>query len=228
VEGKGLVFSVILVLAFLIFASCCITYPAAKDTTPNKSTDALIPNPTVISYFLPAGNASNISAEIPVLSSNQTVLSDEAGKQKLAAIAPIQSYKFNMTEWQKKLDTDLLYIIDPAFPEMGNSRDEVKKRMSENGQLLYADEAIKKFNLQNRSEHPVGDHALIYITINSSAPDQNIDPYITKIMKKRDNMVTAWVDLNNLKQLASLKAVQNIHEVIPADFGYIPVENSSG
>jgi hypothetical protein len=172
-----------------------------------------------ISDRLPATNVSNTPLRTPVPLSNQMVTSDYIDKQKLAAIALFQSYKFNMSEWQRKLPSDLVYILDPNFPEQGNSRDEVKRMMSKNDQLVYADEAIKIFGLLLNANHPVGDQVHVYVDINSSMADQDIDSYLTKVTRRQNLTITAWADLNNLKQLASLKAVRNIRLVFPADFG---------
>jgi len=150
-----------------------------------------------------------------VPSSNQTLTTDESGKAKLTAIAAFQNYKENMTKWKTKLPTDLLYIIDPSFPEMGNTRERVKETMKRHNQLMYANEAIKIFNIHQISNQPVGDHVYVYIDVNASFSTHAVESHVTKVDNVfKDftglNRVKAWVDLNNLEKIASLNEVTGI------------------
>ena len=150
-----------------------------------------------------------------VPSSNQTLTTDESGKAKLTAIAAFQNYKENMTKWKTKLPTDLLYIIDPSFPEMGNTRERVKETMKRHNQLMYANEAIKIFDIHQISNQPVGDHVYVYIDVNASFSTHAVESHVTKVDNVfKDftglNRVKAWVDLNNLEKIASLNEVTGI------------------
>jgi hypothetical protein len=164
------------------------------------------------STALPGNNASIT----PTFTQIPTLSVDQIGKS--AAIAPFQRYKDNMTEWQRKLPTQLLQIIDPNFPKTGNTPEEVKALMSKRYQLLYADEAIRQFDIQNTSSQPVGDHIYVRIYRNSSASMQILDSYITKI-NDRDpkGAIVAWVDLNKIEKVASLQEVTGVDIVIPGE-----------
>lgn len=169
-------------------------------------------------------NTINKTQRAGVLLQNQSLTPNVAEKQKLAAIVIFQNYKENMTEWQKKLPTDLLYIIDPKFPEMGNTREQVKEMMRGHNQLVYADEAIKIFGISQTSGQPVGDHVNVYISVNASVSTRIVESYFTKVDNIfKDftgvNRITGWVDLNNLEKIASLKEVSGIDLVIPPSLG---------
>ncbi len=159
-----------------------------------------------------ADNGSAKTTAAPTPNQTPTVDSSVIGKQKLAAIAPIQDYKQNMEGWQKKLPTDLLYILDPDFPKMGNTRDEVKVWMNERGWLIFADEAVKKFNLKP----PAGDHVFVSVAIISSASPDVIDPFVAWREEygynstNGDHHISAWVDLNDIEKLASIEGVSII------------------
>jgi hypothetical protein len=191
--------------------------------TPDRSTIVLLLVVTLV--LLGAGcvgqqidnNSTALPTEnvsiAPTFIENPTLSSDQDGKGKLAAIAPFLLYKENMTEWQRKLPTQLLEIIDPNFPKMGITPEQVKKMMRGHDQLLYADEAIKQFNIRNSSMVPVGDHVHIYILTNSSVSLEKMETMITKIeWRGKDfysnaNKTVAWVDLNNIEKISSLNEV---------------------
>jgi Na+-transporting methylmalonyl-CoA/oxaloacetate decarboxylase gamma subunit len=197
--------TVVILIIFLLICSVRLVSAAGNTSFLNNNTVSI----------------SNTEQQTPTPSSNQTLTTAESGKAKLTAIAAFQNYKENMTEWKTKLPTDLLYIVDMNFPEMGNTREHVKETMKRHNQLMYANEAIKIFDIHHISNQPVGDHVYVYIDVKASFSTLAVESLVTKVDNViKDftglNRVKAWVDLNNLEKIASLNEVTGISLV---DFG---------
>ena len=161
----------------------------------------------------PTINTSTVSEPLQ----HPTLSPADDGKTKPAAIAPIQDYKTNKAEWQRKTANQILQIVDPYYPKMGNTPDEVKMMMHDDFEtLLYSEEAIKNFGIQNTSSQPVGDHVNVFIYVNSSVSTYNVEKLMTMVEGRyqdyysKDYQLIGWVDLNNIKTIASLKNVNRI------------------
>lgn len=84
-------------------------------------------------------------------------------------------------------------------------------------QLIPAEEAVIKFNLSPSGSQPVGDQVYLYIFLNKSASTNEIDSYVTNVTDREEKMhvAVAWVDLNNLVKLISVRNVDHIRVVEP-------------
>jgi phosphate/sulfate permease len=203
-------------LALMVFVCCAAS--AGTDDNSTASGNTLV-------------NASQRAAPDNTISPTQTLPKNMSGKAKLAAIDSSLQYKENMTEWQRKTSTQILYLIDPKFPEMGVTREQMKRMMRDQGQLLYASEAIKTFTIQNVSGHSIGDHVFVTIDINASASSKHVESYATNIYGIYEevpgiNRVVAWVDLNNVERISTLKEVHRIELVIRAETATVITKNS--
>jgi hypothetical protein len=94
--------------------------------------------------------------------------------------------------------------------------------MHENYRLLYADEAIKQFNISRSSQQLTGDQVYVQIYRNLSASPHALDSYITNITDQRRLTLYAWVDLNTLEKLASLNEVTGVSSIPPLVFASTP------
>lgn len=154
----------------------------------------------------------NTTPHIELISVSQTLTPNPDQKAKLSAIQQLVQYKANKTPAQGKISDDLLYLIDPNYPELGNTRDEKKKTWHDYFHaFLYSAEAKNKFG-QNNSGNASGELAHVVIQVKPSTSIQEISPYLTNITSyySGDTLLTAWVDLNSLPSLASDKNVMSI------------------
>jgi hypothetical protein len=148
----------------------------------------------------------------PLPNQNQT-LSDENDKAKLAAIAPILKYKKNMAEWQKKLPTDLLYVLDPDCPDIGNTREQIKSGWKCLDQLIPS-ENVTRLDIKY-PKSPVGDYLHVQIKLIPNSSISVIEPYVATL-KEAECRECYWVDMNQLQELASMKEVQTIDLIYPS------------
>lgn len=162
-------------------------------------------------------NVNYTEKQTLVPSSNQTLASYENGKAKLAAIEPILSYKENMTFWQKKISSQILYIIDPKYPEMGNTREQVKEFLRDNNQLIYFNEVSTKLGFNQTMKMPVEDIIHINIYVKPDVSPRIIIPYAVNVssLSETEHIAIAWVELNNIEKLASLEEISWIELVGP-------------
>ena len=110
----------------------------------------------------------------------------------------------NMTFWQKKLPTPILEIIDPNAPLSGMTRNEIRKQLILEENLMPTDEVFTKLGVRQ----PTGDLVKVTINVNSSVSTQIVDPYVIYLIGKRSNLVDAWVDINTIEKIASLDEVK--------------------
>lgn len=124
----------------------------------------------------------------------------------------IQS-KDNLTDAQKKVSTDLLQLTDIIYIPSGITRDVLEQQMEKDNQLIRVDENGTKTNEKSNA------HKLVYVYIKTR---DNTDLTLLKTnvwnitdTDSHNNLVVAWVDTNNLINLASLDSVQSIRTVTP-------------
>ena len=137
-----------------------------------------------------------------------TLSSDQIGKAKLAAIAPFQSYKANLTRSQRKISSDLLYIIDPNSPEEGNTREQIKADWTCFDSLIPENRTDRL--IINNPKSPGGDYVALHITMSSkNSTRDSIKPYIARLKKGDKGWChdCDWVNLNQIEQLASIDEV---------------------
>jgi hypothetical protein len=121
--------------------------------------------------------------------------------------------KDNLTDSQKKVSTDLLQLLEIITLPSGITHDVLERQMEKSHQLMWVDENGTKTNEKSNA------HTLVYVYIKTrDTPDliplKAIVWNITDI-DSSNNLVVAWVDTNNLIDLASLDSVQSIRTVTP-------------
>ena len=188
---------IVLGIALLLILTCGISCANANDTSFVSNNNSAAPN-------------NSIQQQIPTISSNPTLISDDTGKAKLAAIEPILSYKANMTYWQKKISSDLLQIVDPDYPLGVTTVSQQKQLLRKFMQLIPADNVSTELNVSANPNQKFGDVVIVNIIIDQSASTDAIAPYTTKIIGFEKRTVLAWVDLNNIIDLAKRDDVTNI------------------
>jgi hypothetical protein len=118
----------------------------------------------------------------------------------------------NLTEAQKKLSTDLLQLIGIINLPKGITQDTLEQQMKQNHQLKWVDETGVSSNGTIR-------HKLVYvyITTNENADQNLIKANIWNITNSDTsfNIIVAWVDTDNLQNLAMIDSIKSIRTVIP-------------
>ncbi|MCK9592604.1 MAG: hypothetical protein M0Q91_11410 [Methanoregula sp.] len=165
-------------------------------------------------------NASINSTKLPT--ATQTIITnitlDNVTKELLASQERLASYRENLTVAKRRIPNNLLFVIDPNYPPTSEETPaQAKKMMIAKHQLIPAEEAIIKFNLSPSGNQSVGDQVYLYVFLNASAPTNEIDSYVTNVTDREEKMhfAVAWVDLNNLEKLMSVRNVDHIRIVEP-------------
>jgi hypothetical protein len=165
-------------------------------------------------------NASINSTKLPT--ATQTIITnitlDDVIKELLAAQERLALYRYNLTDAKRRIPNNLLFIIDPNYPSTSEQTPaQARKIMIARHQLIPAEEAVIKFNLSPSGSQPVGDQVYLYIFLNKSASTNEIDSYVTNVTDREEKMhvAVAWVDLNNLVKLMSVRNVDHIRVVEP-------------
>jgi len=138
---------------------------------------------------------NNTLKEIPDVSKNLSIVS-----------------KNNFTDAQKKLSTDLLQLIGVINLPDGISRNMLEQQMNQNRQLKWVDDSGATIN--ETTGHKL---VYVYITTGKNTNESLIKASVWNItdIDPANNLVVAWVDTNNLINLASLESVQSIQTVTP-------------
>jgi hypothetical protein len=118
----------------------------------------------------------------------------------------------NLTDTQKKLSTDLLQLIGIINLPDGMTKDNLELQMIQNHQLKWVDDTGAPTN-------GIIGHKLVYVYITTS---ENADLDLLKgniwNISNADpafNLIVAWVDVDNLTNLASIDSVKSIRTVLP-------------
>jgi len=112
--------------------------------------------------------------------------------------------KENLSTAQKKLSTDLLQLTDNSYLPLGLTHDAMVLQMEQNHQLTHVAETGNTL-------------VYVYIKTSDNADITNINKSVWNVTNTdpANHLVVAWVDVNNLINLASLDSVQSIRSVIP-------------
>lgn len=121
-------------------------------------------------------------------------------------VSNFDSLKLAMSEEDGKLSTGLLQLTDDKYLPEGASRKNVIGGMQAQGEINTAGSG--KGALTAEQVH-------VYIQLAEGADTNIIKPYVSKIESrdKSARLVTAWVDVLQLKELASLEGVSGIDVV---------------
>ena len=126
-------------------------------------------------------------------------------------ISEVNEKKDAMDSVEKKLSYQLLQLADSQYLLPNTSRNELIDQMKEQRQIAEAPV------LNNANGSSSGLNVYVYVKLKEGNTPNILSKYVSKI-EDQDmdyNLVTAWVDVNSLKSLAALDAVQSIQEVIP-------------
>jgi len=134
---------------------------------------------------------------------------------------PVMQQKSLSPAVQRKISTNLLYIIDSSVPETGISRDEVQNQMETEGKLMTVTQesgSAKSGLRAAAAAEPAANLVLVYIDLVPSAPTSAVDAYVSSVTERneQDHSVVAWMNINNLDTLASLDAVSNVRTAEPS------------
>ncbi|MDD4048552.1 MAG: hypothetical protein PHI90_06965, partial [Clostridia bacterium] len=135
----------------------------------------------------------------------------EKDASDIEANKKIKKTKDQKTSTQKKISTDLLYLLDESFIPESMTQKQVKKQMISNKQY-------RALGCVTRSgeKNSTGDMVYVYINLKPNASTKIIKPYVNKIENKneKNHIAVAWVELGQLEALASLDGVRNIRTVL--------------
>jgi hypothetical protein len=151
------------------------------------------------------GTASGTGAAIPTTA---TMLRKFTPPQDHATA--MRLYQGNLSHAQSKIPDDLRKVIDPAYPLGTDSRPLIRNYMISAQQLILADEAATAgFSTPMFSGRPVGNQVHLVIHINPSASLKIVNPYLSKreVYDQNSHTVVAWVDQQDLEQLAAMDEV---------------------
>ena len=126
-------------------------------------------------------------------------------------ISEANEKKDAMDSVEKKLSYQLLQLTDSQYLLPDMSRNELIDQMKEQRQIAEAPV------LNNANGSSSGLNVYVYVKLKEGSTPGILSKYVSKI-EDQDmdyNLVTAWVDVNSLKELAALDAVKSIQEVIP-------------
>ena len=112
--------------------------------------------------------------------------------------------KDNFTDAQKKLSTDILQLTDSRYLPVGMTLDALKLQMEKNHQLTYATETGNTL-------------VYVYIKMSENADTASINSFVYNVTNSdpANHLVVAWVDSNQIINLASLNSVRSIQSVTP-------------
>jgi hypothetical protein len=183
-----------------------ITVPeVTQDVVDITSTQTIIP--TVTSTINPT-----YSPVQTVISPVSTVSDDSKLPVKQKSLSP---------NVQRKISTNLLYVIDSNTPEIGLSRIEAQNTMQREGKLKAVAQTTSTGSKSARTDSSVtqtSNLVLVYIDLVPSASTSTVDSYLSSVTDRdeQDHSVIAWVNTNNLDSLASLDIVSNIRTAEPS------------
>ncbi|MDD4750093.1 MAG: S8 family serine peptidase, partial [Methanosarcinaceae archaeon] len=136
--------------------------------------------------------------------------------------------KPEFSEVQKKLSSDLLQLTNSSFLPPGSSRTELVKQMEGLEQIKYTTknpdfrENGKRIGKIGKSEPETKETQTlktelvhVYIRFYPGSDPKSAKVYMENITGQAEELYAAWVKIDALEALASLKTVQNIRTVLP-------------
>lgn len=125
--------------------------------------------------------------------------------------------KYNMTDAEKKLSTDLLNLIKATASQSFSEPAGISNGF-QSSNFVSADTA----NAVNE------DLVYVYVYLNDGTNMEVIQPFVQEITDQDEEnaVAVAWISVNGLEELASLEEVRNIRTVIPpiTNAGYVTTE----
>ena len=184
------------------------TLPAIISPVPTK----VVETTSVETITIKATDTATSPTPIPTLV-NET--------KPAITIKPVLQRKSIPPSVQRKISTNLRYIIDSNAPQTGPSRDAVQNEMQAEGKLKTIAESPSSDKAGLRTPAAPSEMAenlvLVYIEIVPSASTSDIDTYVSTVTERseEDHSIIAWININNLDSIASLDIVNNIRIAEP-------------
>jgi len=141
---------------------------------------------------------------------------EEAKKEKYIEeqIGAIQLKQENLSYWQKKLDSDLLSII-----EIDSNNKTVRINETDLNKILAGHIVISANQVRERfgiNSNATGDVFLVTVVLDNPSSAHNIDPYVVNVSGTIDRYSECWIDVEEIEPLAKLDNVARIRFALPS------------
>ncbi|OPX62869.1 MULTISPECIES: hypothetical protein [unclassified Methanoregula] len=229
IECLKMRYQVILVLGLvtLIFNIPFACAEASNGTISPETTTEVLNNSSSVSLnaskMLPAETATEVTIATPEITpSPVSLFVDETWSAEPTMIKPVLQQKTIPVSVQRKISTDLHYLIDSNSPRTGPDRNAVEDQMLIEGKLKVNTLDSPSGKVVHRNTTPSIKSAenlvLVSIDLDPSASMTDIDAYLSSVLEhnEQDHYIVAWVDLSELDTLASLDTVINIRTAEPS------------
>jgi hypothetical protein len=112
--------------------------------------------------------------------------------------------KENLTTAQKKLSTDILQLTDSRYLPTGLTHEALELQMEQNHQVTHVAETGNTL-------------VYVYIKTSKNTDTATINAFVWNVTDTDpvNHLVVAWMDVNNINQLASFDFVESIESVTP-------------
>ena len=213
------------------------------ETIPVASTTEVTQNATLLQTIIPhmtviISSAPTTQVEIPSAATTTAIPTGTTEISPVTTPTQVNETRPNVTittkpvvqqksldpSVQRKISTNLLYIIDSNAPQTGLSRDAVQNQMETEGKLksvMQTSSSSKNQGLRTlaaAATTQASNLVLVYIDLVPTASTTVVDAYVSSVTERndQDHSVVAWVDINKLDVLASLDVVSNIRTAEPS------------
>ena len=126
-------------------------------------------------------------------------------------VSNVTSKYDSLSEEEEKLSTKILQLIDSNYLDSGRTTDDVISEMQMQKQITEG------YITEGTDERGSGPEVYVYIKLNEDGNLSSIEPYVSRIENQDEqyDLAAAWVNVDNIINLASLDDVRGIREVTP-------------
>lgn len=169
-----------------------------------------------------SGEENNKKAELNSSIGNTTpsILPADDAEAAVSVKSPAIPAKALAPSVQRKISTNLLYILDSDIPEKGMSRGQAADAMKASGQIktVVLESAAGQWAGKSETAQLVTNQIFVYVDIDPSASTSVVDSYFQNMTSRneQEHYVAGWVDVNSVDPIASLDAVSNIRPGEPS------------
>ena len=121
---------------------------------------------------------------------------------------------------QRKISTNLLYILDSNIPEKGISREQAANAMKASGQMKTVEPESAAGPRAGKPEtvQPATNEIFVYIDLAPSASTSVVDLYFHNMTNRNEgeHYIAGWINIDSVDQIASLSDVINIRPGEPS------------
>jgi hypothetical protein len=130
--------------------------------------------------------------------------------------------KSNLTSWQRKLETELVSLLESdSYIRTGKISEQDMAMLKMLYTVIPSDQVSARLGISK----PTSDLFLVSIRVNRSASVHVVDPYIVTDDGTVDDIIYSWVELKNLQSIASLEPVIQIFLTPkPITRKWVPIE----